>query len=69
MRATFALPIMIIFAQTAAAQTAVTIPDTVVTATRNALPVTDIPAGVTVIDRQAIDAGCTGVADTLGRLR
>ena len=32
-----------------------TVPETVVTATRVATPVTDIPAGVTVIDRQTIE--------------
>ena len=32
-----------------------TVPETVVTATRIATPVTDIPAGVTVIDRQTIE--------------
>jgi vitamin B12 transporter len=71
MRAIFALPAMIFAAQTVAAQTAgaqpvVTIPDTVITATRNPLPVTDIPAGVTVIDRQAIDdSGATTLGEVL----
>jgi vitamin B12 transporter len=67
MRAIFALPAMLLFAQVGMAQTAVTIPDTVVTATRNTLPVTDIPAGVTVIDRQAIEAsGAVTLGDVLG---
>jgi vitamin B12 transporter len=71
MRAKLALPAMIFAAHTAAGQTvpaqpAVTLPETVVTATRNPLPVTDIPAGVTVIDRQAIEAsGAVTVGDVL----
>jgi vitamin B12 transporter len=70
MRAKFALPVMIFVTQAAAqtpvGQTEVTIPDTVVTATRNPTPVTDIPAGVTVIDRQAIDAsGAVTLGDVL----
>ena len=66
MHAKFVLPAMILVAQTATAQPAVTIPDTVVTATRTPLPVKDIPAGVTVIDRQAIEAsGATTLGDVL----
>jgi vitamin B12 transporter len=66
MRATFALLAMIFMTQSATAQTAVTIPETVVTATRTPLPVEDIPAGVTVLDRQAIDAsGATTLGDVL----
>jgi vitamin B12 transporter len=66
MRAKLALPALILVAHTAAAQPVVTLPDTVVTATRNPLPVTDIPAGVTVIDRQAIEAsGAVTLADVL----
>ena len=42
------------------------IPETVVTATRTPLPVTDIPAGVTVIDRHAIEqSGATTLGDIL----
>ncbi len=49
-----------------AADPVVVLPDTVVTATRNPTPVTDIPAGVTVIDRQAIEAsGATTIGDVL----
>jgi vitamin B12 transporter len=52
--------------QTSPAPAEVTIPETVVTATRNPLPVTDIPAGVTVIDRQAIEAsGAVTLGDVL----
>ncbi len=79
MRAKFALPVMFLIAQSAAAQTnpdpsrpkpvpptSVTLPETVVTATRNPLPVADIPAGVTVIDRQAIqDSGAVTLGDVL----
>jgi vitamin B12 transporter len=50
----------------AAAQPAVTLPDTVITATRTPLPVEDIPAGVTVIDRQQIEAsGAVTLGDVL----
>ena len=49
-----------------AADMEVVLPDTVITATRNPTPVTDIPAGVTVIDRQAIEAsGATTIGDVL----
>ena len=66
MRAKFALPAMILVAQTATAQPVVTIPDTVVTATRYPTSVGDIPAGVTIIDRHAIDAsGAVTVGDVL----
>jgi vitamin B12 transporter len=66
MRALFALPVTIFVTQIAVAQPVVTIPDTVITATRTPTPVTDIPAGVTVIDRQAIDAsGATTLGDVL----
>jgi vitamin B12 transporter len=66
MRALFALPVMIFVTQIAVAQPVVTIPDTVITATRTPTPVTDIPAGVTVIDRQAIeDSGATTLGDVL----
>ncbi len=81
MRAKFALPVMFLIAQSAAAQTpptqstsaatepaqtSVTLPETVVTATRNPLPIEDIPAGVTVIDRQAIrDSGAITLGDAL----
>ena len=77
MRAIFALLVMIFITQTALAQSApaasdtvaepaVTIPDTVITATRVPTPITDIPAGVTVIDRQAIDdSGATTLGDVL----
>ncbi len=69
MRATFALPVMIFAAQTAAAQPAVTIPETVVTATRTPLPIADIPAGVTVIDRQTIESsGATTIGDVLSNV-
>lgn len=69
MRAIFALLALILVTQTATAQPAVTIPDTVVTATRTPLPVTDIPAGVTVIDRQTIDAsGATTLGDVLATI-
>ncbi len=66
MRAIFALPALLFVTQTANAQPVVAIPDTVVTATRTPLPVTDIPAGVTVIDRAAIDAsGATTLGEVL----
>jgi len=66
MRTKFALPALILVAQTAVAQPDVTIPDTVVTATRTPLPVTEIPAGVSVIDRQTIEAsGATTLGDIL----
>ena len=66
MRALFALPAMIFVTQIAVAQPVVTIPDTVITATRTPTPVTDIPAGVTVIDRQAIDdSGATTLGEVL----
>ena len=66
MRATFALPAMILAVHTASAQTQIAIPETVVTATRTPLAVTSIPAGVTVLDRQAIEAsGATTLGDVL----
>lgn len=66
MRARFALPAMLFVTRIAVAQPVVTIPDTVITATRTPTPVTDIPAGVTVIDRQAIDdSGATTLGDVL----
>ncbi len=66
MRAAFALLALIFVTRTATAQPAVTIPDTVITATRIPTPVTDIPAGVTVIDRQTIeDSGATTLGEVL----
>ncbi|MSP00512.1 MAG: TonB-dependent receptor [Acetobacteraceae bacterium] len=66
MRSKLALLAMILLAQNATAQPVVILPDTVVTATRNPLPVTNIPAGVTAIDRQAIQSsGATTLADVL----
>jgi vitamin B12 transporter len=66
MRAIIALLAMIFVTQAAVAQPVVTIPETVVTATRLPLPVTDIPAGVTVITRQDIEAsGATTLGDVL----
>ncbi len=56
MRGTVPLLAILFFSCTAAAQPAINLPDTVITATRAPLPVTDIPAGVTVIDRQAIES-------------
>src|SRR4051794_35243258 len=67
MRANLALLATIIVpTPTATAQPAVTLPDTVITATRTPLPVTNIPAGVTVIDRQAIESsGATTLGEVL----
>ena len=66
MRQKIALLATLLLAQTAAAQTVVTLPDTVVTATRTPRPVTEIAAGVTVIDRNAIEAsGATTLGDIL----
>ena len=47
---------LLLGAPAARAETATTMPDTVVTATRVPTAVTDIPAGVTVIDRADIEA-------------
>ncbi len=69
MRQKTALLATLLFAHTAtaaAAETVVVLPDTVVTATRTPRPVTGIPAGITVIDRQTIDAsGATTLGDIL----
>ena len=56
----------VILRNAGAAEPSVVLPETVVTATRSPLPVTEIPAGVTVIDRQAIrDSGATTLGDVL----
>ena len=65
MRAKFAL-LATIFAVPAAADPGVTIPETVITATRTPTLAKDIPAGVTAISRAAIEAsGATTLADVL----
>ncbi len=51
------------------AQTAPPLPETVVTATRVAQPLSDLVADVSIIDRETIErAGATGVADLLARV-
>ena len=65
MRAKFAL-LATIFAVPAAADPGVTIPETVITATRTPTLAKDIPAGVTAISRAEIEAsGATTLADVL----
>ena len=66
MRATFALLAALCISNVTLAQTVVTIPDTVITATRMPTPIGDIPSGVTVLDRQAIEStGATTIGDVL----
>jgi vitamin B12 transporter len=66
MRAMLALLALIFVTESAQSQPEVAIPETVVTATRTPLPVADVPAGVTVIDRQAMrDSGATTLGEVL----
>jgi vitamin B12 transporter len=64
-----ALPFACAIAFPALSQTPGTLPETVVTATRFALPVTDVVADVSIIDRRQIErSGANGVADVLSRV-
>jgi vitamin B12 transporter len=66
MRGTIPLLALLITTQAAARQADLILPETMVTATRPPLPVTDIAGGVSVIDRQQIDAsGAVTLADVL----
>ncbi|WP_422828883.1 TonB-dependent receptor domain-containing protein [Variovorax sp. HJSM1_2] len=61
------LPFAVSMAMPALAQTA--LPETVVTATRVAQPLTDLVSDVSIVDRATIErSGATGVADVLARL-
>ncbi|NWF48896.1 TonB-dependent receptor [Hydrogenophaga sp. D2P1] len=56
-------------AQTSATSTATELPETVVTATRSAIPVADVVADVSIIDREQIErSGANGLADVLSRV-
>lgn len=51
------------------AQTTPVLPETVVTATRSSVPVTDVVADVSIVDRAAIErSGANGLADLLSRV-
>jgi len=57
---------LLLATSTAFAQTTINLPESVVTATREPTPVTNIPAGVTVIDREAIrSSGAVTLGDVL----
>ena len=70
MRGKIPLLAIILTANAAAAQqTGMTLPETVVTGTRTPSPVTDIAAGVSVIDRQAIESsGAVTLSDILSTI-
>ena len=63
------LPLACAAAFPAQSQTARVLPETVVTATRSQLPVTDVVADVSIIDRAQIErSGANGLADVLSRV-
>ena len=63
------LPLACAAAFPAFAQTANTLPETVVTATRSQVPVTDVVADVSIVDREQIErSGANGLADVLSRV-
>jgi vitamin B12 transporter len=64
-----ALPLALAMANHAAAQTGGTLSPLVVTATRSAIPLTDVLADVSIVDRAGIErSGATSIADVLQRL-
>ena len=68
-----ALPLAILalssHAQTSGTSTATELPETVVTATRSAIPVADVVADVSIVDREQIErSGANGLADVLSRV-
>jgi vitamin B12 transporter len=64
-----ALPFACAIAFPALSQTPGMLPETVVTATRSQLPVTDVVADVSIIDRTQIErSGANGLADVLSRV-
>ena len=64
-----ALPLACAAAFPVLSQTANTLPETVVTATRSQLPVTDVVADVSIVDRDQIErSGANGLADVLSRV-
>ena len=63
------LPLACAAAFPAFAQTPATLPETVVTATRSQVPVTDVVADVSIVDREQIErSGANGLADVLSRV-
>ncbi|MGS5086704.1 TonB-dependent receptor domain-containing protein [Hydrogenophaga sp. A37] len=63
------LPLACAAAFPALAQTPQTLPETVVTATRSQIPVTDVVADVSIVDREEIErSGANGLADVLSRV-
>lgn len=64
-----ALPLACAAAFPALSQTANVLPETVVTATRSQVPVTDVVADVSIVDREQIErSGANGLADVLSRV-